>query len=350
MAAFGADGRCLMRALQEELDDPEPADCGRCAVCAGARFDGPARPGARARGRAAPALQADAARGQEDGAVRGRRDAQDPRGRAGRGGPRARAARRRRLGPARAGRAAARGASTTSWSTPPPRPCAAGARPSPGSTAVPSRRSGPLVPDFARAARGGARAAVRGGARADRRRAAAARDGQLGPAGRERARAVRRRRARCRPGRACSSTTCASAAGRWPCSPGSCAAAAPGRSTRSRSPRRSERAAGAALPVEQQPRDLLGVVAHRDVPAAAQPDVPRAGQQPARAQRLGRQQQPVARAPADRRRHARSRRRSDGRRARSSTSWNALAVEHRVRWSYASPGVERAPGGRTSGA
>ena len=44
MAAFGADGRCLMRALQEELDDPEPADCGRCAVCAGPRFDGPLGP------------------------------------------------------------------------------------------------------------------------------------------------------------------------------------------------------------------------------------------------------------------------------------------------------------------
>ncbi|HWT25085.1 MAG TPA: RecQ family ATP-dependent DNA helicase, partial [Solirubrobacteraceae bacterium] len=40
MAAFGADGRCLMRALQEELDDPDPADCGRCAVCAGSRYDG----------------------------------------------------------------------------------------------------------------------------------------------------------------------------------------------------------------------------------------------------------------------------------------------------------------------
>jgi len=40
MAAFGADGRCLMRALREELDDPEPRDCGRCAVCAGPRFDG----------------------------------------------------------------------------------------------------------------------------------------------------------------------------------------------------------------------------------------------------------------------------------------------------------------------
>jgi ATP-dependent DNA helicase RecQ len=41
MASFGADGRCLMRALQEELDDPGPADCGRCSVCAGPRYDGP---------------------------------------------------------------------------------------------------------------------------------------------------------------------------------------------------------------------------------------------------------------------------------------------------------------------
>jgi ATP-dependent DNA helicase RecQ len=41
MAAFGADGRCLMRALQEELDDPEREDCGRCSVCAGPAFDGP---------------------------------------------------------------------------------------------------------------------------------------------------------------------------------------------------------------------------------------------------------------------------------------------------------------------
>jgi ATP-dependent DNA helicase RecQ len=44
MAAFGADGRCLMRALQEELDDPSPADCGRCSVCAGARFGTPPDP------------------------------------------------------------------------------------------------------------------------------------------------------------------------------------------------------------------------------------------------------------------------------------------------------------------
>ena len=44
MAAFGADGRCLMRALREELDDPQAEDCGRCAACAGARFDGPIEP------------------------------------------------------------------------------------------------------------------------------------------------------------------------------------------------------------------------------------------------------------------------------------------------------------------
>ncbi|MFZ0090356.1 MAG: RecQ family ATP-dependent DNA helicase [Solirubrobacteraceae bacterium] len=40
METFGADGRCLMRALQEELDDPDPRDCGRCAVCTAPRFAG----------------------------------------------------------------------------------------------------------------------------------------------------------------------------------------------------------------------------------------------------------------------------------------------------------------------
>jgi len=44
MAAFGSDGRCLMRVLQEQLDDPAPADCGRCSVCAGPRFDAPPDP------------------------------------------------------------------------------------------------------------------------------------------------------------------------------------------------------------------------------------------------------------------------------------------------------------------
>jgi ATP-dependent DNA helicase RecQ len=40
MASFGSDGRCLMRTLQEQLDDPAPTDCGRCSVCAGPRFAG----------------------------------------------------------------------------------------------------------------------------------------------------------------------------------------------------------------------------------------------------------------------------------------------------------------------
>jgi ATP-dependent DNA helicase RecQ len=45
MAAFGADGRCLMRALQQELDDPGAEDCGRCSVCTAPRYAGPLDPG-----------------------------------------------------------------------------------------------------------------------------------------------------------------------------------------------------------------------------------------------------------------------------------------------------------------
>jgi ATP-dependent DNA helicase RecQ len=44
MASFGADGRCLMRTLQEQLDDPAPSDCGRCAVCTAPRFAEPLDP------------------------------------------------------------------------------------------------------------------------------------------------------------------------------------------------------------------------------------------------------------------------------------------------------------------
>ncbi len=44
MAAYGTDGRCLMRTLQEQLDDPDPSDCGRCAVCTAPRYaDAPDR-------------------------------------------------------------------------------------------------------------------------------------------------------------------------------------------------------------------------------------------------------------------------------------------------------------------
>ncbi len=44
MAAFGTDGRCLMHVLQEELDDPDPRDCGRCSVCTEPRFAQPPDP------------------------------------------------------------------------------------------------------------------------------------------------------------------------------------------------------------------------------------------------------------------------------------------------------------------
>jgi ATP-dependent DNA helicase RecQ len=44
MAAFGMDGRCLMRVLQEELDDPDARDCGRCSVCTAPRYADPPDP------------------------------------------------------------------------------------------------------------------------------------------------------------------------------------------------------------------------------------------------------------------------------------------------------------------
>jgi ATP-dependent DNA helicase RecQ len=44
MAAYGVDGRCLMRVLAEELDDPDPRDCGRCSVCTAPRFATPPDP------------------------------------------------------------------------------------------------------------------------------------------------------------------------------------------------------------------------------------------------------------------------------------------------------------------
>ncbi|MBL0424537.1 ATP-dependent DNA helicase RecQ [Ramlibacter alkalitolerans] len=46
MREFAAGRGCLMRFLQEALDDPAPSDCGRCSVCTG-RLPGPgAQPGA----------------------------------------------------------------------------------------------------------------------------------------------------------------------------------------------------------------------------------------------------------------------------------------------------------------
>lgn len=46
MRSFARGAGCLMRFLQEALDDPDPSDCGRCSVCTG-QLPGPgARPGA----------------------------------------------------------------------------------------------------------------------------------------------------------------------------------------------------------------------------------------------------------------------------------------------------------------
>jgi ATP-dependent DNA helicase RecQ len=35
MRSFAGGAGCLMRFLQEALDDPDASDCGRCSVCAG---------------------------------------------------------------------------------------------------------------------------------------------------------------------------------------------------------------------------------------------------------------------------------------------------------------------------
>jgi ATP-dependent DNA helicase RecQ len=40
MRSFARGAGCLMRFLQEALDDPDPSDCGRCSVCTG-RLPGP---------------------------------------------------------------------------------------------------------------------------------------------------------------------------------------------------------------------------------------------------------------------------------------------------------------------
>ena len=46
MARYGANGECLMRALQRGLDDSHAGDCGRCSACTEQRF---AEPPARLR-------------------------------------------------------------------------------------------------------------------------------------------------------------------------------------------------------------------------------------------------------------------------------------------------------------
>ena len=150
MAQLGADGRCLMRALQEELDDPAPDGLRALLGLRRAALRRAAGRGARARGRAAPALAPADPRGQEDGARRAGRDEEDPRGRPRRGGPRAGAARRRRLGPARPRGAAASGRFADELVEAAAEAVRSWGAPVAWVAAVPSRRSGELVPDFAR--------------------------------------------------------------------------------------------------------------------------------------------------------------------------------------------------------
>jgi ATP-dependent DNA helicase RecQ len=149
MAAFGADGRCLMRALQEELDDPDPQDCGRCAVCAGARYDAPLDPqlirAATLLLRSRPiVLETKKMAPDEAGAMR--KIAEDVRAEEGRalarlgdGGwdPVVQAGRRE--GQFAGDLVAAAAETVRLWQAPVA-----------WVTAVPSRRSGDLVPDFAR--------------------------------------------------------------------------------------------------------------------------------------------------------------------------------------------------------
>ena len=178
MAQLGADGRCLMRALQEELDDPDPRDCGRCSVCAGPRHDGRLDPElvreASLHLRSRPlVLEVKKMAPDPEGAMRKIPEAvRAEEGRAlarlGDGGwdPLVQAGRK-------AGRfddelVAAAAEVVKAW----------GIRPR-WVAAIPSQRTGELVPGFARALAERLGVAVRPRARARRRPPAPARDGQL---------------------------------------------------------------------------------------------------------------------------------------------------------------------------
>ena len=238
MAAFGADGRCLMRALHEELDDPDPQDCGVCAVCTEPRYDDPLDPvlvrEAALHLRSRP-LVLEVKKMAPDAEGKMKKLGDDVRAEEGRalarlgdGGwdPLVQAGRREGRFADELVDAAAEAVRT--W-RPPVRWVAA----------IPSRRSGDARPRLRPAARGGARtcrstrcssasATTRRSARwptpSSRSRTSAA--SSPSPAG-------RRRR------RACSSTTSASAAGRWRWSRASCAAGRRPGLTRSRSRPRS---------------------------------------------------------------------------------------------------------------
>lgn len=148
MAAFGADGRCLMRALQEELDDPDPSDCGVCAVCTAPKFAGPLDPelvrAAALHLRSKP-LVLDVKKMAPDAEGKMKKLAEDVRAEEGRalarlgdGGWDALVQQGRAAGRFEDQLVAAAAEAVRVW-----------APPVAVVTAVPSHRSGPLVPDFA---------------------------------------------------------------------------------------------------------------------------------------------------------------------------------------------------------
>jgi ATP-dependent DNA helicase RecQ len=149
MAAFGADGRCLMRTLQEELDDPDPRDCGVCAVCTAPRFAGPLDPelvrAAALHLRSRPLLlDVKKMAPDPDGSMRKvPEDVRAEEGRAlarlGDGGWDPLVQQGRRAGHFDDELVAAAAETVRSWQAPVA-----------WITAIPSRRSGELVPDFAR--------------------------------------------------------------------------------------------------------------------------------------------------------------------------------------------------------
>ena len=199
MAAFGADGRCLMRTLQEELDDPDAEDCGRCSVCTAPRFAEPPDPAlveqAQRYLRSRP-VELEVKKMAPDAAGTMRKIPEDARIEPGwalarfgdggwwpaverglqRRGLRARRRRRARRPPAQRGRARRPGSR-------PSRPCASATRSPAGASAWPAELGVPHLELLARA----------------EAPPAAARDGQRRPAGGQRARRVQGDRRRRRP-------------------------------------------------------------------------------------------------------------------------------------------------------
>ena len=238
MAAFGADGRCLMRALQEELDDPDPRRLRRLRGLHGAALRRPARPRAGPRGRAAPALAPavlDVKKMAPDAEGKMQKLGDDVRAEEGRalarlgdggwdplvaGGPPRRPLRRRAGGGRRRGGAdlARAGALGRGGAV-----AGAAARSCPTSRSGSRRRSG--LPFHAVLERVGDNPPQREMTNSVQQVANVR--GEFAVAG------------AAAGARACSSTTSASAAGRWRWSRASSAARAPARSTRSRSPPRS---------------------------------------------------------------------------------------------------------------